>query len=237
MPKIIGFGGLAREDGSSCKNPKIDRYNKLKFVVEIISHPGFFNAIIKLEYIKMFCVPSRLLQQIHLSYKDFRILSVANLSSGKNEVSPEFVNRNPRNLEKLRIARKPSGYHLEAPGREFWHKLTLDQSSHHITAKVVHNAGNEVVIASTKEWKKKGYEVRTTDTSAYINLARVFAQRCLESGITEVYNNLKPKSGGKVDAFLKTLEENGLALSEPSRFKPYTPWDWKREEKPWEIIE
>lgn len=31
-------------------------------------------------------------------------------------------NRNPRNLEKLRIAYKPAGYHLENPGREFWHK-------------------------------------------------------------------------------------------------------------------
>lgn len=31
-------------------------------------------------------------------------------------------NRNPRNLEKLRIAYKPAGYHLEKPGREFWHK-------------------------------------------------------------------------------------------------------------------
>lgn len=35
----------------------------------------------------------------------------------------EYVyNRNPRNLEKLRIAYKPAGYHLEKPGREFWHK-------------------------------------------------------------------------------------------------------------------
>jgi len=35
----------------------------------------------------------------------------------------QFVyNRNPRNLEKLRIAYKPAGYHLEKPGREFWHK-------------------------------------------------------------------------------------------------------------------
>jgi len=35
----------------------------------------------------------------------------------------QFVyNRNPRNLEKLRIAYKPAGYHLERPGREFWHK-------------------------------------------------------------------------------------------------------------------
>lgn len=33
-----------------------------------------------------------------------------------------LTNRNPRNLEKMRIAYKPSGYHLEKPGRSFWHK-------------------------------------------------------------------------------------------------------------------
>lgn len=42
------------------------------------------------------------------------------------EDSPPYgqyvFNRNPRNLEKMRIAYKPAGYHLEKPGREFWHK-------------------------------------------------------------------------------------------------------------------
>jgi large subunit ribosomal protein L18 len=32
------------------------------------------------------------------------------------------VNRNPRNLEFLRIAYKPAGYELEKPGRCFWNK-------------------------------------------------------------------------------------------------------------------
>ena len=31
-------------------------------------------------------------------------------------------NRNPRNLELLRIARKPVGWTLEKPGREYWHR-------------------------------------------------------------------------------------------------------------------
>lgn len=31
-------------------------------------------------------------------------------------------NRNPRNLEMMKIAYRPSGYHLEAPGRCFWHR-------------------------------------------------------------------------------------------------------------------
>lgn len=38
------------------------------------------------------------------------------------ETSTFLTNRNPRNLEKMRIAYKPSGYHLEEPGRSFWHK-------------------------------------------------------------------------------------------------------------------
>lgn len=33
-----------------------------------------------------------------------------------------LVNRNPRNLEKLSIAYKPDGYHLDNPGRKFWNK-------------------------------------------------------------------------------------------------------------------
>lgn len=33
-----------------------------------------------------------------------------------------LVNRNPRNLEFLRIAVKPSGFALDKPGRNFWNR-------------------------------------------------------------------------------------------------------------------
>lgn len=33
-----------------------------------------------------------------------------------------LINRNPRNLEFLRIARKPEGYQLDIRGRCFWNK-------------------------------------------------------------------------------------------------------------------
>lgn len=33
-----------------------------------------------------------------------------------------IVNRNPRNLERLRVAYRNDGYHLEKPGRSYWHK-------------------------------------------------------------------------------------------------------------------
>lgn len=34
----------------------------------------------------------------------------------------EIRNRNPRNLERLRIARKPIGYILDKRERGYWHK-------------------------------------------------------------------------------------------------------------------
>lgn len=40
----------------------------------------------------------------------------------QNEISPVFTNRNPRNLEKIRIGYKPDGYHVDKPGKCYWHK-------------------------------------------------------------------------------------------------------------------
>lgn len=44
----------------------------------------------------------------------------------QSTASAEFVNRNPRNLERIRIARKPDGYHLDKLGKKFWHKYVQD---------------------------------------------------------------------------------------------------------------
>lgn len=48
------------------------------------------------------------------------------VSRHNSTVSTAFVNRNPRNLERIRIARKPDGYHLDKPGRKFWHKFVFN---------------------------------------------------------------------------------------------------------------
>ncbi|XP_069702473.1 large ribosomal subunit protein uL18m [Periplaneta americana] len=180
-----------------------------------------------------------LTRKIEFPVRNFIFISSASVTTNaeSNEVCTEFCNRNPRNLERLRIARKPSGYHLEAPGREFWHKLILDRSTRHVTAKIVHNTGFDVVTASTKEWAIKKFLYSTSDVSAYSNLGRVLAQRCLESGIMEFYCDLKPHPGGKVEAFLTSLENGGVTLSEPKRFHPHRPWHLDRPEKPWEVAE
>lgn len=55
--------------------------------------------------------------------------------------------------------------------------------------------------------------------SAYSNLARVFAQRCLESGIFEM--TTKPSEGPKIEKFMDILKENGLVLTEPEEINPH----------------
>ncbi|KAJ8972099.1 hypothetical protein NQ314_000325 [Rhamnusium bicolor] len=135
--------------------------------------------------------------------------------SKNGDIAPVFTNRNPRNLEKIRVAYKPDGYHVEKPGRRFWHKLHLKASGRYLTATINHFENGEVIKASTSEWAIKKQLYRTLDTSAYINLGRVLADRCLQSGIIEVSCNIQPPTqNGKVALFLKTLQQNGVTLEE-----------------------
>ncbi|VVC97787.1 39S ribosomal protein L18, mitochondrial [Leptidea sinapis] len=149
----------------------------------------------------------------------------------------DFVNRNPRNLERMRIGRKPDGYHLDKPGRKFWHKLIVTPSNRTVTAQLVHYVNGPVIEAKTSEWALRKQLYSTTDTCAYINLGRVFAQRCLESGISEMYYDKQPLEGGKIHNFLKEIEKGGIRLQEPEVFKKAQPWDMHRPEKPWDVTE
>ncbi|XP_021195769.2 large ribosomal subunit protein uL18m [Helicoverpa armigera] len=166
-----------------------------------------------------------------------RLLVAPSLTRLNSTAPAEFVNRNPRNLEKIRIARKPDGYHLDAPGRKFWHKLELVASNRTVTVRVLHYVNGPVIEAKTSEWalRKQLYSIK--DTSAYINLGKVFAQRCIESGITEMYCDIQPTEGGKVDRFLKEVVNGGVKLEEPEVYKKPYPWDRERPEKPWEVAE
>ena len=45
---------------------------------------------------------------------------------GPNDVvAPQIKNRNPMNLEKMRIGHKPSGYDIERRKRSYWNRLDL----------------------------------------------------------------------------------------------------------------
>jgi hypothetical protein len=81
----------------------------------------------------MASVTSFLARKAEIPHKTSQFLSVANMTTVVvgNEASSEFYNRNPRNLERLRIAYKPAGYHLEAAGRQFWNKYVCMQGGNH----------------------------------------------------------------------------------------------------------
>ncbi|XP_014256129.1 39S ribosomal protein L18, mitochondrial [Cimex lectularius] len=148
----------------------------------------------------------------------------------------EFVfNRNPRSLEKLRIAFKPKGWHLEKPGKSFWHKLTFERTSRHLTSRLVHFKNGTVLTASTKEWAIRKFLYSTVDKSAYMNLGRVMSQRCLQCGITEMINdNLEVKSDN-LKLFYEEMEKNGISFQEPDAYVNPRPSDIERPEKSWEI--
>ncbi|XP_032526799.2 large ribosomal subunit protein uL18m [Danaus plexippus] len=151
--------------------------------------------------------------------------------------SAVFINRNPRNLERMRIARKPDGYHLDKPGRKFWHKLVLTPSNRTVKAEVVHYINGPIIEAKTSEKALRNQLYSMTDTCAYINLGKVFAQRCLECGITEMHCDIEPGKGEKVEKFLEQVVKGGIQLKEVDVYKKPLPWDQHRPEKPWEVIE
>ncbi|RZC40982.1 39S ribosomal protein L18, mitochondrial [Asbolus verrucosus] len=154
------------------------------------------------------------------------------------DISSHFINRNPRNLERMRIAYKPDGYHVDKPGKSFWHKLKLSSTGRYVRASIEHFQKGTILEASTSEWALKKQLYKCRDTSAYYNLGRVLAERCLKSGLTEICCDIVPhRPDGKVAQFVEALQKGGVTLQEPPQFKPARPWDQHRYEKPWEVTE
>lgn len=79
--------------------------------------------------------------------------------------------------------------------------------------------------------------LRSVDCSAYINVGRVLAQRCLEAGICEIEVDSKLKVGEKCKLFISELEKAKIYLTEPVVYKYPKFWSINRPEKPWEIHE
>lgn len=116
-------------------------------------------------------------------------------------------------------------------------RLSVTATQRTVTAEVIHFLNGSVIEAKTSEWCLRKHLYSITDTCAYIALGQVFAQRCLESGITEMYCDIKPLPGGKVEMFLKQVIDGGIKLEEPEVYKKPNPWDQFRPEKPWEVTE
>ncbi|XP_031625747.1 39S ribosomal protein L18, mitochondrial [Contarinia nasturtii] len=144
-------------------------------------------------------------------------------------------NRNPRNLEMMKIAQRPDGYLLDMPGRCFWNKLVLEKTTKGLTASVQHYTGRTVLESSTEEWSLSKHLYRPYDMAAYVNFGRIFARRCLEAGIIEVANYNEAPEGSKLGRFIKELENNGLKLSESPQYKKHYAAYTFRMDKPWMI--
>ncbi|XP_030046195.1 large ribosomal subunit protein uL18m isoform X2 [Microcaecilia unicolor] len=138
----------------------------------------------------------------------------------ENEVvSPHFMNRNPRNLERMALARKDRGWATVWPSRQFWHRLRFERSQNHVTAFVEHCDGHVVVSASTQEWAVKRHLYSTRDAAASENVGRVLAQRCLEAGISYMVFKVIPWEFNHegVQRFRNAMMEGGVVLTEPRR--------------------
>lgn len=114
----------------------------------------------------------------------------------------------------------------------------MTETGRYVYATINHFENGTVLKASTKEWALKKQLYKCNDTSAYYNLGRVLAERCLKTGLIEIRCDIvPPKPDGKVAQFLDALQKGGVVLEEPPQYKPARPWDQYRYEKPWEVTD
>ncbi|CAD1479585.1 unnamed protein product, partial [Heterotrigona itama] len=174
-------------------------------------------------------------------FRTFINISIKRQIHGNAEIvenCKEIRNRNPRNLERLRIARKAIGYVLDKREHGYWHKLNVSPSKRYIMAEICHFENGQIITASSKEWGLKKQLYSTTDIIAYKFVGQLLAQRCLESGISEIYiDKAFLTAGNKVQALINTMVENGICIEEPERYKHPKPNSWNYPEKPWETYE
>jgi len=144
------------------------------------------------------------------------------------EVLPYVTNRNPRNLEMLRIERKTRGFAMDKRNDSWWNKLLFEVTNSHTTGSVVHHTAGIIVSASSKEWCIRKHLYSGRDVSAAINIGRVLAHRCLLAGIDNlcVEFTQEERQLEKIGLFLNALESGGVEVSELPEFG--SPGHWGR---------
>lgn len=142
-------------------------------------------------------------------------------SSDVDILPKKFLNRNPRNLEYMGIARKRKGWNLQSPSKEYYHRLIFEISRRQTSAYVEHSSGKKVVMASTREFAIMRLLHSATDVAAAENIGRVLAQRCLQCGITcmllEPLNNSDKSE--KFRVFCNAMTSVGIEMTEPEEFE------------------
>jgi len=142
-----------------------------------------------------------------------------------NHINPNFINRNPRNLELMGLGRKRKGWQFQYPPVMFYHRVKVNFSNN-TSAYVEHCDGDTVVTASTKETCIARHLYSTADVAAAENIGRVLAGRCREAGVTSM-RVVPPEYADRSDKwtrFLAAFQEGGIELNEALEIHPeYSP--------------
>ncbi|KAM6953847.1 large ribosomal subunit protein uL18m [Aplochiton taeniatus] len=136
------------------------------------------------------------------------------------EVSPTFINRNPRNLEQMALAVKDRGWKTTWPHRECYHRLVFSRTQHHVTAEVFSTTSAvPILTCTTKEWSIKRELGSTRSVAACQAVGEVLAQRCQKAGITRMVYRAIPWQfrSDSVQSFRTAMKEGGITLSEQRR--------------------
>ncbi|XP_019613700.1 PREDICTED: 39S ribosomal protein L18, mitochondrial-like [Branchiostoma belcheri] len=134
-------------------------------------------------------------------------------------INPNFINRNPRNLERMGLGRKERGWKTTWPKKECWHRCHFVKSKRYMTGYVQHHNGHIVASASSFEWPIRKHLYSTSDVSAAENIGHVLAQRCLEAGIHFMEFDMVPHKleSETVQRFQQAMVDGGMMMSEPRR--------------------
>ncbi|XP_060072681.1 large ribosomal subunit protein uL18m-like [Ylistrum balloti] len=166
--------------------------------------------------------------------RNVRCCSVSTANSTENaspnanyKINPVFRNRNPRNLEKMALARKPQGWQFQDRVQKSYHLLSYKMTDRKTSASVKHLNGKFTIKFSTDTPEMKhvftGSDCGKVKQAYYVG--QVIAQRCLEAGITQVhFDPLQGTIFPKYEAFLAGVESMNLELTEPDVITPtYCP--------------
>ncbi|KAF8358654.1 mrpl-18, partial [Pristionchus pacificus] len=162
------------------------------------------------------------------------------MASKSFRFAASFVNRNPRNADLMGITRKPEGWQLERNNhlRRCIYRVELVQGKSQQVGRIIHHQNGIVLEASTTEQGIASQLYSRVDTSAALNIGRVLAQRCLQSGIHFVTPSVSEEERANSEhqgAFFTALEEGGLRLNEPEPIKQDVSTDARSTWRPFEV--
>ena len=76
-----------------------------------------------------------------------------------------------------------------------------------------------------QEWPIRQFLYNLTDAAALRVVGQVICQRCLETGVSEVFLDVadEEREKEKMVKFVSVIEQSGLSLAEPAQFRPRNP--------------